>query len=152
MFQPLNMNHVTQLVFMCHSVPAFLCAPYNPLYYSIRQRNATLHVASPTRAYTQTRHFRVENVFNAYINLEQTLPIAVHHIPSVNPPQKVTPCCYNFVVTYREREHCLSPVLFYALQFTKHGGRHPTLIHDHVDFRPPTFTNVRSPPLKLGRS
>jgi len=52
---------------------------------------------------SQTRTFGVEN---AWVNLEQTLPSAAHHIPSISVLQeKVTPCCDHLVLTYRIRAH-----------------------------------------------
>jgi hypothetical protein len=52
----------------------------------------------------------VENALTAYVNLEETLPSAVYHIPSVSVLQeRVTPCCDNLVLTHRKRGHFLCP-------------------------------------------
>jgi len=52
------------------------------------------------------------------------------------------------VVTYRKRDHCLSPVLFYALQVTKHGDQHPTSWRSPA----PYIYKLSVTPLKLGRA
>ena len=61
MFHPLNHSHVTKDASMCHSDPVSLCAPFNPLYYSVRYTNTTQQEASQVRTCT----FRVENILNA---------------------------------------------------------------------------------------
>jgi len=60
----------------------------------MRYRDATAPTASQTPECTHTSTFRVENVFNAYVNFEHNLSRAIHPYSKVNLLQeKVTACC-----------------------------------------------------------
>jgi len=50
-FHPLNHNHDTKEALMCHSVPVFLRAHFNPLQFSIRYRDSTTRYDSQTQAH-----------------------------------------------------------------------------------------------------
>jgi hypothetical protein len=59
---PLNHNHDTKYDLMCHSVPVFLRACFNPWLNAILYRDATKRAACQMLICTQTCIIHVENV------------------------------------------------------------------------------------------
>jgi hypothetical protein len=53
-FHPLNHNHDTKYEFMCHSVPVFLRARFNPQQYAMPYKGATKPADYHTLVCTQT--------------------------------------------------------------------------------------------------
>jgi hypothetical protein len=71
---------------------SFLRARFNALQHVMRYTDATKPAGSQTLASTRTCIPRVQNVFNAEHNYEQTLSSVIHHISNVSLPQEnVTP-------------------------------------------------------------
>jgi hypothetical protein len=82
-----------QNTILCVILSAFQRAHFNPLEYATYYRNATKKAARHTLAFTQTYTFRVENVFNTQINLEQIL-LSVIYLSSIGTvlQETWTPC------------------------------------------------------------
>jgi hypothetical protein len=84
--------------------------------FSMLYRDATKRSASQTIACIQTCIFRVENVWNAYLHYEQTVPNAIHYTSNVNLLQESV----NFAVTYRNRAHFTCSIYVYCTRNQAH--------------------------------
>ena len=110
---------------------------------TVTQRNRQ----PPRRTHPLAMSFGVENACIAYVNLEQTLPSAVHHIPSVGVLQnKVTSCNGNVVLTYRNRAHFLCP---YCVEYTiTHKTWRPRIKHILTSSAAHTHTHTQIAPCR----
>jgi len=103
---------------------SFSTSLFQPMtIFSMRYRDAMKRSASQTLAGTQTCIFRVENVCNAYLHYEQTLPNAIHYSSNVNLLQESV----LFAVTYRNRPHFLCSICL----LHSNSNPHNHALHTH---------------------